>query len=122
MTESRHATNDRDEPKRIYERVLRTVEHNTGEGDKLSPTVSPATVSLVLCAHADEDTQAVSNAIDQAVKNGDLLRLRTPEERLARVDEESLVAIIEHERQRENPNRTLIAKCNELLSEEVRDS
>jgi hypothetical protein len=94
-----------------YEHVLGIVEHNTG--GKQRPTAAWTSVVQIALANGNDHDQ-VSTAIRAAVENDDLLSWNG---RLARTDRESLVAVIEAERERESTRTNLIARCNRLMEQ-----
>ena len=106
-----------DEPTRedrrdLYEKLLRIVEYNTGDG-------APATMAreqvLVTATHAGiDDPKRVRSVLNAAVDNGDLLRVRG---RVARTDVDSLHDVYLEEGGRDNANSELVGWCYRQLNE-----
>lgn len=95
--------------KETYERVLAIVEKNTG-GEQQA-LVSDFVVRQIATQAGMYGPQVIK-AICAAATNGDLLRWQG---KLARTDEESLLAIIEDEVEKDHPRHLLIAECNKRL-------
>lgn len=99
--------------KKRYEDTLSIVHHQTSPAQ--TAMVSEQYVKLLLCEKGHE-TDKLRSTLQAAVNNGDLVRSkRYGCPRYARTTEESLLRVISAEEQRDNPNRKLIARCNQLL-------
>lgn len=115
--ESRQETHDR------YESVLRAIEHNTGFPDDPYPAGMPESAILVnRCVHADFDPDDIETDLNQARKNGDVVRWQDREGRYryALTTVEGLRAIVAEENVREHPSRALLEDVAGRIRE-VRD-
>lgn len=105
------ADHSRPSPRRSYERILRIVRYNGG--------VLLASHHIgVVATNAGLDADAIDNALRAGVENDDLLRTYrdgTPHYALA--EEQSLLRVIEAETECDHPDRDLIARCNQLLTQ-----
>jgi len=99
-----------------YEAVARATRHNRcGAVPGCTARHQPL---LALVAHGRYDPGGVRASLQAAVETGDLLCIRRDGRvHYAVVDEQSLLAVVEAEVGRDDPDRELIARCNDLLDE-----
>lgn len=103
------------DPRRVYERVLRIVQYNTG-GPQPASVWRLSTVSIA--TNAGMDSNQVDKAVRAARDNGDLLAHdRDGHTRLARTDTASVRSLLLEEADREPSDKALVGKCNRLLDE-----
>ena len=110
-------TDDRGRRKEVYNRALGVVTHQTGGPEHPQPAmIARPRVRQQMSSFGFSASES-KTAIAAAVENGDLLDWNG---QLCRVDEPSLLAVIESEQAAEVTRRPLIARCNKALAE-VRD-
>lgn len=93
-----------------YEKVLRIVEYNTGDGGPPLAGIEQVTLIASYSGIGPADTR---KAIQAAVSNGHLLRARG---RVALTNEDSIRTVRDAERNRDAPNQRLLDWCTDRLS------
>lgn len=114
------APENRAERKELYEKVLRTVDENTG-GEVMLPGQSETRLGTILKSHASEDAAAVEKAVQAAVDNGDLIRYPGTVrdcQRLAVAEEEQLREVLAAMNERVERARQTMEIVAEALAEE----
>ncbi|MGK7294640.1 MAG: hypothetical protein ACNS61_02290 [Candidatus Wenzhouxiangella sp. M2_3B_020] len=116
-------TQARADRKHRYERVLRTVEYQTGGPESIQTAgVSQSTVVMLLVAQSHHERSGVMKALRAGVENGDLFRWTTTPERdtrwdvkYARTTDAALRAVVAEQNARDEPNTEVIEAAAALL-------
>lgn len=119
MSSNLGTAHSRTDAREHYHRTIRVVRSNTGGPDQPLPALAgEPTVVQIASGHGRHNPDAIRTALTAAVENSDLVRVRRDgANHYAVVEESSLVAIVEAEVRRDDPDRQLVAGCNELLEE-----
>lgn len=111
------------ERKQLYERVLRTIDHQTGGANQNNDQPAGATLPTIcgtLAHRGPEDVDAVKSALKAAVQNDDVLVWQDRDGRKRFTDATSvrnLEAVVAHENTHDHPRLDLIERCSELAEE-----
>jgi hypothetical protein len=113
-------TDERNTRKRRYEKVLSTMEHNTGAPDHPQPPgIRQKHLNVVLADYVNHDVQAIDSALWAAVANGDVSRFESDDgqRRFARAAIDGLQAVIGEQNVSDSPVRDLIRRVAVRLEE-----
>lgn len=100
--------------KDLYHKVLSCIAHNTAN-EYQRPSMLLYSLKGTLCAHAGYDPERVDQALRVADRQHDDIltwRGRDGRPRVCLTDDETLLALIEHEAEQEHPNEELIAEAS----------
>jgi hypothetical protein len=111
---------ERNTRKRRYEKVLNTIEHNTGAPDHAQPAgIRQKHLNVILADYVNHAVEAIDSALWAAVAYGDVSRFEGDDgqRRYARTTDDGLQAVIGEQNVSDSPDRDLIRRVAVRLEE-----